>query len=156
MSVRSVGAWSAGILLALAIATSGALNAGSLERAQVAGNMNVFLGIMPADAIRGQLADLMEEQMHGGIPSGEDVHHVLVTLFDRGSGKRIGDATVTARVAPLGLGGSARPLEVMYSAGVVCYCNWFRMTAGETYRISVLIERPGEPARSTQFEYTPD
>jgi hypothetical protein len=155
MSIKSIAAWSAGALLALAVAIPGTANAGNQERAQVVGNMNVFLGIMPASSIRGQLVSLVEEEMHGGIPSGEDVYHVLVTLFDRSSGERIEDATVTARVAPLGLGRNARPLEVMYSAGVVCYCNWFEMTAGEPYRISVLIERPGEPERSTQFEYTP-
>lgn len=156
MFVKSIGARSAGALLALAVATCGTANAGSLERAQVVGNMNVFLGIMPADVIRGQLASVVEKEMHGGIPSGEDVYHVLVTLFDRDSGERIEDAAVTARVAPLALGRRARPMEVMYSAGVVCYCNWFEMNSGETYRISVLIDRPGEPERSTQFEYTPD
>jgi hypothetical protein len=156
MSIKSIGAWIAGVLLALAVAAPGSVNAGNLQRAQVVGNMNVYLGVMAADAIRVRHASLVEQDMHGGIPSGEDVYHVLVTLFDRKSGERIEDAAVTARVAHLGLGGTGRTLEVMYSAGVVCYCNWFEMTAGETYRISVLIERPGEPAQSTHFEYTPD
>jgi hypothetical protein len=155
MSIKSVGAWGAAALLALALATPATPNASSLEQAQVVGNMNVFLGVIPADTIRGQMASVIEEEMHGGIPSGGDVYHLLVTLFDRSSGERIEDATVTARVAPLGLGPREQPLEVMYSAGVACYCNWFEMTAGERYRISVLIERPGEPERRTQFEYDP-
>lgn len=156
MSVKSVGAWIAGAMLVLAAAALGDANAGRLQRAQVVGDMNVFLGIMSADAIRAQPASHIEEQMHGGIPSGEDVYHVLVTLFDRKSGERIEDANVTARAAPLGLGASTQAMEVMHSAGVVCYCNWFEMAAGDAYTISVLIERPGEPARNTRFEYTPD
>lgn len=156
MSNKSIGAFIAGVILAFAIAIPGSVDASNLQRGQVAGDMNVYLGVMSADAIRVRPASLIEQQMHGGIPSGENVYHVLVTLFDRDSGERIEDAAVTARVAPLGLGGSGQTLEVMHSAGVVCYCNWFEMASGETYRISVLIERPGEPAQSARFEYTPD
>lgn len=156
MSIKPVTAWLSGVALALAVAVPAVASAASEERAQVAGDMKVYLGVMSADAIQAQPALHVEEEMHGGIPDGENIYHVLITLFDRETGERIEDAAITARVTPLGLGGSAHTLEVMYSAGVVCYCNWFEMADGQTYRISVLIDRPGKPVRRTQFEYTPD
>lgn len=154
MFSKTIGAWLAGALLALTVA--GPATADDLQRMQAVDGMNVFLGVMPAAAIRAGMTGEVETAMHGGIPAGHDIHHVLVTLFDRESGERIENATVTARVIPLGLVGKAQPLEIMYSAGVACYCNWFDMPAGDTYRISVLIERPDRPAQRTQFEYMPN
>lgn len=156
MFIKPIGAWLAGAVLALVVAVPDAPGAGNGQRAQVIGDMNVYLGVMSAGAVRAQPALHVEELMHGPVPEGDDFYHVLITLFDRESGERIEDATVAARVTPLGLGGPKRTMEVMYSAGVVCYCNWFEMTAGETYTISVLIDRPGEPVRHTQFKYTPE
>ena len=156
MSIKSIGTWIGGAVLALAVAVLSAASAGNDERARVVGDMNVYLGVMAVDAIRAQPTVLYEEQMHGGIPKGENVYHVLVSLLDRGTGDRIEDATVTAKVAPLGLGGSTRTMEVMYSSGVICYCNWFEMTPGEHYHVSVLIERPGEAVQRTHFLFTPD
>lgn len=156
MSMKPVGAWFAGALLGLAVLAPASAGAGNEQRAQVVGDMNVYLGVMSVEAVRAQPALFIEEQMHGPIPEGDDVYHVLVTLFDRESGERVEDATIAAQVAPLGLGAPVRPMEVMYSAGVPCYCNWFKMTAGDIYRISVSIERPSQPVRHTQFEYTAD
>jgi hypothetical protein len=144
-----------GAVLTLALATLGVADAGNEQRAQVIGDMNVYLGVMSAEAIRAQPALRIEEEMHGPIPQGKNVYHILVTLFDRKSGERIDDATIWAQVRPLGLGGRMRPLEVMYSAGVPCYCQWFEMARGDTYRISVVIERQGNLVQRARFEYTP-
>lgn len=156
MWIKPICAWLAAAVLALIVLAPGAAGAGNDQRSQVVGDMNVYLGVMSADAIRAQPAVHVEEQMHGAIPKGRHIYHVLVSLYDRASGERIEDAAVTARVTPLGLGGPARSMEIMYSAGVVCYCNWFKMAPGETHEISVRIDRPDEPVRQARFEYTPD
>jgi hypothetical protein len=52
-----------GAVLTLALATLGVADAGNEQRAQVIGDMNVYLGVMSAEAIRAQPALRIEEEM---------------------------------------------------------------------------------------------
>lgn len=142
------GALLAGLLVIFpAVSSAGHLesSAGHLERSQVVDGMVVYLGIMAAEVLREHPDQHPELQMHGGIPSGKDMYHVLVTLFDGSSGERITDADVKARVSPLGLAGPIKHLHPMSTAGAICYCAYFELSPTDTYVIRLKIRRPGVP-----------
>ncbi len=146
------GALLAGFLVIFPAVSS----AGHLERSQVVDGMVVYLGIMPAEVMRQHPDRYPEHQMHGGIPSGKDMYHLLVTLFDRASGERITDADVKARVSPLGLAGPIKHLHPMSTAGAVCYCEYFELSPTDTYVIRLEIRRPGVPGViEAEFQHRP-
>lgn len=128
----------------------------SLERSQVVDGLLVYLGIMGADVIREHPEQYPEHHMHGGVPSGKNMYHVLVTLFDGSTGERITDADVEARVSPLGLVGPKKELHSMITAGAVCYCNYFELSPTDIHVIRVEIRRPGVPGViETEFLHKP-
>lgn len=101
--------------------------------------VDVYLGIIPAEIIRQFGTEETEGAMHGGIPSGERYHHVMIALFDHKSGNRIENAEIDATVMALGLSGKQKKLEPMVIANTITYGNYFPMTAGETYNIYIKI-----------------
>lgn len=156
MSMHPLLVRTGALLAGLALLVPAVAAGDDLQRAQVVDGMNVYLGVMSAAAIRARPNLVAEERMHGGIPAGKDLYHVLVTLYDRATGSRIEHAEVHADVRPLGLSGTERDLEVMHSGGVPSYCAYFHMSSGETYRVLVSIARPGTTrVAHTQFVYTP-
>jgi len=55
--------------------------------------------------------------MHGGVPRGKGVHHLIISLFDAKTRTRITDAVVTGSVPEVGLATQNRKLEVMSFGG---------------------------------------
>jgi hypothetical protein len=147
-----VGALLVGLLVMLPKAASAAQS----ERSQVADGMFVHLGVM-STAVMWKDPDLYSEHFtHGTPPAGKDMYHVLIALFDRSSGARITDAEVDMRVSPLGLAGRKKHLEPMGPGDLVCFCNYFRMPATDSYEIRVSIRRPGVPeVTRAKFIYRP-
>jgi hypothetical protein len=121
---------------------------------KIAGGLAVYLGVIPAEMIAGHPKGHAEAEMHGGVPSGRHVHHVMVAIFDAASGQRITDAVVTASVAGLGLAGTEKTLEPMTIAHAVTYGNYFDLPGRDRYRIRIEITRPGaaRPVK-VEFEY---
>lgn len=118
------------------------------------GGIGVYYAVLPAEMIRNYPRGSPEVRMHGGPPNGEHVHHVMVALFDDATMERIADATVTARVAEIGMTGRAKSLEPMAIAGAMTYGNYFRLANAATYRVTVDIRRPGsDGVATTAFEY---
>ncbi len=76
------------------------------------------------------------------IPPGRHVHHVMLVLFDDPGGARITNAVITLRVAPLAFAGSTKRLDPMTVAGVLSYCNYFRIPPSDTTVIEAEIRRP--------------
>lgn len=144
------------LLTGLLVTFPAAASAGHLERSQVVDGMIVYLGIMSAEVLR-QHPDRYPEHARGEIPSGRNMYHVLVTLFDNTSGERITDADVKARVSPLGLAGPKKDLHPMSEAGALCYCGYFELSPTDTYVIKVQIRRPGVPrVIEVEFLHRPD
>lgn len=110
---------------------------------KTAGGLSVYLGVLPAAMIQGHPKDHPEEAMHGGIPRGRHVFHVMAAVFDAESGDRIEDAAVEARVTPLGLAGVTRRLQPMVIADTVTYGNYFTMRGDGPYRIRFSVTRAG-------------
>ncbi len=86
-----------------------------------------------------------QARMHGGVPSGAEFDHLMVTLFNASTGKRITDAQVTATVRRSGESGSGltKTLQAMSWGGYTNYGNYFPMPEGINYVIDVAVRRPG-------------
>jgi hypothetical protein len=117
-------------------------SAGHFGQTKTLGGVVVYLGMVPAAMLR-QHSKVYPAHEIATIPSGKHIHHVMLALFDHPGGERITDAAVTARVAPLALGGPTKPLDPMIVAGVLTYCNYFRISPLDTTVIQAVIRRPG-------------
>ena len=60
--------------------------------------MELFFGLIPAEILRGHPSDHEERSMHGGVPRGKGVYHLIVSVFDAKTITRITDAVITASV----------------------------------------------------------
>jgi hypothetical protein len=111
-----------------------------------------YLGVMPAEIVRGHPKEHPESSMHGSAPKGSQ--HIVVALFDAKTGQRITDAKVSARVEQLGLTADHKDLEPMQIAGTLSYGNFYEMFREGTYKIKVIVKRKGESRRiEAEFEY---
>lgn len=142
-------------LTAILVALAGTSVAAAADYYKTAGNLAVYLGVLPAEMVQGHSPEHPEGKMHGGIPSAKRQHHVVVAIFDTKNGSRIGDAAVTARVAEIGLASVKKKLESMTIDKTISYGNYFSMSGPGPYRIEIEIFRPGSssPVR-TSFEYS--
>jgi hypothetical protein len=103
----------------------------------------VYLGVVPAEIVKGHLAGHPEQTMHGGMPSLGREYHVVAAIFDAASKARISDAAVTAQVSGLGLAGAKRRLEPMEIANTTTYGGFFNLPGRDLYTIRLEIQRPG-------------
>jgi hypothetical protein len=141
-----------GAVFACSLATfSPAASAGHLGQTKIVDGVEIYLGMVPAAVMRQHPGDYPAHDV-SHIPTGKHVHHVMLALFDDSSGKRITNAKITARVAPLALAGPSKPLDPMMVAGVTTYCNYFRVSPSDTTVIQAEIRRP-DAARVTHARF---
>lgn len=117
-----------------------------------AGGLTVYLGVVPAEIVKGPGPHSSERPMHGGAPSGSHEHHVVVAVYDSSSNARITDATVTAKASGLGLSGPQKTLEPMKIADTLTYGAFFDLTR-DLYTIRVTVQRPGARDVTLDFKY---
>lgn len=115
------------------------------ENYKVVDGVAIYLGVMPAAIIQGHPAEHVEREMHGGVPSGGHRDHLVVALFNNVTGKRIGDAQVTATVGKIGLSRKTKNLEPMKIADTITFGSYFDLSSRGAYRIRIRINRPGVP-----------
>ena len=127
----------------LFLGLTGPARADSGGDSKTVGNVVIYLGLLPAEMIRGHPAQHPETSMHGGRPAGTYEYHVIVALFDARSGARITKADVSARVSEIGLAGEQKRLEPMEIAGALTYGNFFRMAGNGPFEITLRVSRPG-------------
>ena len=145
---RKISAWKLAAVTAAAwlwLAGS-ALGAQSAQPLRVDG-MEIFFGLIPAEIMLGHPAEHAERSMHGSVPVWGEQYHLIVSLFDQASGKRIHDAEIEARVFDMRgsgkLAGQRKRLEPMLFASTASYGNYFNMPAPAPYRIELEIRRAG-------------
>jgi len=129
-----------------ALAGAGAADSGPNHA--VAGNVEVFLGIVPAQFLLSYPVDSVERTMHGGVPAGADYFHVNVSLRDLSTQLPINDAQVQIvceRKDPGSGGRETRALEQI-AVGPASYGNYVRLKAGAPYVITVQIRVPNAAA----------
>ena len=71
--------------------------------------------------------------------------HVVISLADERSGKRIEDATVTASISRSGVDHIRRPMERMEAPGATSYGGYFDLRQPGPYRIRIEVVRPEFP-----------
>jgi cytochrome c5 len=123
------------------------------KRVTVSG-MEVYLGLMPAEALRAYPKESVERAMHGGVPAGANQYHLNVSLFDAKSGAAIADAQVEVRIDEPGMTSESKRLEPMTIRNTPSYGNYFRLRAKTSYVISVRVRKPdsAEPV-DARFEH---
>jgi len=144
-----------GYLLAAVFAampgTGWASDAGQL---QVVQGMEIYFGMLPSEIFQGHPKGHPEGTMHDGVPAKANSYHLLVALFNRATGKRIGDAEITASVSEGTKPGPHKKLEPMLMAGTASYGNFFSMPSSGPYRIHVQIRRAGvSGVIEAEFDY---
>lgn len=110
-----------------------------------AGGLAVYVGVVPAELVKGHPSQHAEKTMHGGVPKGAHQYHVVAAIFDAASGARVSDAAVIAQVSGLGLSGTKKKLDPMEIASAVTYGGYFDLPGRDLYTIGLTIERPGQP-----------
>ena len=120
---------------------------------RIVGNMDIYLGVTPANRLRGFPGGSPERSMHGGVPGGDDYQHVNITLLDHKRSAPITGAKVDIRVEQPALTGDTKVLEPMPFGGG-SYGNYVRMRADKSYRIIVRVQPPGAARPSeVRFEH---
>ena len=138
--------------LAFALALSGSARAD--DHSRTVGGYTVYLGIVPAEVVKGHKPGHPERQMHGGLPYRRGQQHIMVVILETTSGNRITDARVVARVSETGLAPMQKPLEPMGIAGAMSFGNYFPMRGPGPYSIKVTFELPAVNQKlETEFRY---
>ena len=141
-------------LLAIVFAWPLSGTAAEVRQPIIAGDVELFYGVMPASVLLGHPADHAERTMHGGVQVTRNTYHLVVSIFDTKKGGRITDAQVQAGISEPGLAPQTKPLETMTMAGVVTYGNYFTMSGPGPFRITIDIRRPhGRPPVQAGFEH---
>lgn len=130
------------LLLIAGVAAPAMADTGSDSK--TVGNVVIYMGLLPAEMIRGHPHEHPEATMHGGAPRASGEYHVVIALFDAKSGARIENADISARVSEIGLAGEEKKLEPMQIAGTVTYGNFFPMRGNGPFRIELVIHVPGQ------------
>jgi len=136
----SVRRWLAILLLLLAAPTALAQEMGFRKNA---GEFRVYLAVMPAELLAGPGAPQTPGATPYQAPAARDTHHVMVSIFEYRTGRRIEQATVAARVAELGFSGVKKTLEPASVAGEKVYAGLFPMLGRGPYRVDVEFRLPG-------------
>ena len=121
---------------------------------KLAGGLVVYIGVVPAEIVKGHPSQHAEKTMHGGAPKGAHQYHVVAAIFDATTSARVSDAAVTAQIFGLGLSGTKKKLDPMQIANTVTYGGFFDLPGRDLYTIGLTIERPGQPKPvSVEFKY---
>ena len=140
--------------LCVAFLAGVAAHAADTDQSKTAGGVTVYLGVMPAEVVKGLPAGSSTERpMHGGVPKGPHEYHLVVAVFDAASGARISDAMVTAEVSGLGLSGSKLKLEPMQIAGTTTYGGFVDLPGFDIYTVKLTVERSGVQPSVVEFRY---
>lgn len=120
---------------------------------KTSGGIVFHIGIASGEQVSSHPADHAEGKMHPS-QSGRGRDHLVISLADERSGKRIEDATVRASVSRSGLDPVNRPMERMEAPGATSYGGFFDFRQPGPYRIRVEVTRPGLPMPAVaEFDY---
>ena len=141
--------------LTLVVGVLSPLAAAQTDYRKLVGNFSIYLGIVPAEIVKGHALPHTEATMHGGVKTAGDTHHVMVSIIDDRSGRQVSDAVVEARVGEIGLSSVRKKMEAMKIADSTTYGNYFPMIARGRFQIDVEVWLPAESHRlKTTFYFT--
>lgn len=130
-----------GLALVALFCLSAATSAADTAYHRIVDGVAIYIGIVPAELVRGHPPEHTEATMHGGVPVGES--HLTVAVYDARSGRRISNAAVTAGIAGDRGPTVRKTLEPMLIAGSPTFGNYVSMRGAGPYRIEIEIRVPG-------------
>ena len=107
-----------------------------------AGEFSVYLAVMPGELVSGPRPAPDPGATPFQPPAARDTHHVMVTIFEARSGRRLTNAAVEARVAALGFSGVKKPLANALVIGEQVYAALFPMQGRGPFRVDVGFQLP--------------
>lgn len=128
-----------GLLLLSLFAATAMANPGL---SKVVKGVAIYVGVVPAEIVRGHPKEHPEGAMHGALARGGEQYHVMVALFDATTGLRIEAPEVRASVAGPGRSRLWVTLEPMKIADTITYGNYFQMSGSGPFNIDVQIRSP--------------
>jgi hypothetical protein len=137
---KAAAAITVGYLSLLVIGTAMAANSGEVK---TSGGLLVYLGVVPAEIVKGPSPHSAERPMHGRIPRGLHEYHVVAAIFDAANGTRVSDASVLAQLSGVGLSGERKNLEPMQLSETTTYGAFFSLPGRDLYTFRLAIMRPG-------------
>ena len=140
------------LALALAMPSSGDELAPEAGYRKNVGQFRVYLAVMPADLLAGPGVPQAPGANPYQTPAARDTHHVMVSIFERGSGRRVPDAAVEARVAALGFSGEKKTLRPTSVADEQVYAAPFPMIGRGPFRVDVEF-RPAGAGRDERARF---
>ena len=147
--------WLSNAALVIAFVAWPAAAATATEYEKHADGLAVYMGVLPAQLLRGNAATDHVATMHGSLPRGSGSHHVVISIFDERTQRQLADATVEASVASPGLAETRRVLEPMKIGDTTTYGNFFPMSEPGSFVVRVTIRRPAhDRPTQVQFNYT--
>lgn len=106
--------------------------------------MDVYFGVMRADAVRAQVKNA---------PTGKGYYHINISVADNKTQAPVSDAQVVLRVSD-GMSTQTKTLNPVAANNAVSWGNFFKFEKGNVYNIRTEIKRPGAPeAVVANFEY---
>ena len=139
---------SAGLLLACTILSAAAVT----DFEKHADGLAIYMGVVPAQLLRGNADASHLATMHGGLPSGSGSHHLVIAIYDEPTQRQVDGADVVATVTPLGPGTTRRKLHPMQIGTSATYGNFFPMAGSGPYTVQVTIHVLGQ-ARNTEVQF---
>ncbi len=107
------------------------------------GDFWVYLAVMPAEVLTGPAVPQVPRATPYQAPAARDTHHVMVSIFEYRTARRVEQASVAVRVAELGFSGVKKTLEPVVVAGEKVYGGRFPMLGRGPYRVDVEFRLPG-------------
>lgn len=113
-----------------------------------AGNLAVYLVVIPSAVVRGHPPEHRGQGMHGGPPPDPYAHHLIVAVFEVATGERVTDAAVTAIVhglhhrLPEDMPRERIAMEPMSVGGAPAYGGFATLPARAQFSIEVEVVRP--------------
>ena len=130
------------------LVAAGQSQAGVIDGVKTVEDLTIYLGVVPVASVRSHSPNHVEARMHGGVPApGLHTYHLVVALFEKGSGKRITDATVVAVVKEQGGKQWSTPLNPMTVNYALTFGGYSAMRLAADYQIDVRVMRASQVKR---------
>lgn len=152
----SLYAWLVVLLLVLFYAPSAAVWGQQTSWRQYSDSYEVHLGVVPASVADqdNALRQMHEMRAHGSVERTDSLRHIMVSVFRRPGGERVGNVDISAEVIEndlIHVKRAKKKLEIMSLSTGVTFCNFFTLHWNGNYEIKLRIFEPGKGTEWVTF-----
>lgn len=113
---------------------------------KVVSGFTFYYGIVKAATVREHPPGHSEAAMHEGPPASLASYHIVLTLFETASNKRVVDARVAVRLGRLNTPGAAwQPMDAMRDTGSESFGRYVELPDAGRYRIDFQVNTATTP-----------